>query len=161
MTIFYNQVAYYLVYSIMRFGEKELIEQHILSTLPESQCEIINLTANADKIYWEKADEVFILNGVMYDITKIKYVAGNMYAYCITEEKEMEMVTDYSLKFNTAGKGAVYVTLSFTPEYILQNSKLTIKKYFSNSSLLFSNYSAPLTSCCKDIVLPPPRIQVS
>ena len=43
----------------MRFGEKELIEQHILSTLPDSQCEIINLTANAGKIYWEKADEVY------------------------------------------------------------------------------------------------------
>lgn len=161
MIFFYNQVAYYLVYSIMRFNEKEKIERRILSTMPENECEIINLTANADRIHWETAGEVFILNGVMYDITKKKILNGIIYAYCITEKKEMEMVADCSLKFNSSGDGAAVLNQTFSAEYMLQNNKSNIKVSLSHSLPVTSAYSSPLTHRCKDILLPPPRITVS
>jgi hypothetical protein len=161
MIFFYNQVAYYLVYSIMKYGEKEKIEQHILSTLPESECVIINITANADRIHWEEAGEVFILNGVMYDITKKKKSGGNIYAYCITEEKEMEMLADCSLKFNSTGDGTAILNLAFSAEYMLQHNKSNIKTPPACSLPVSSVYTTPLTQRSNDILLPPPRATVS
>jgi hypothetical protein len=161
MIFFYNQVAYYLIYSIMRIGEKERLEQRILSTMPESECEIINLTANAGQIQWEKAGAVFILNGVMYDITKKKILNGIIYAYCITEQKEMEMVADCSLKFHSAGDGAAVLNLAFSAEYMLQNNESNIKTPLPCSLPVSSAYITALTQRGKDILLPPPRAWVS
>lgn len=145
----------------MRYGEKEKIEQHILSTLPESECQLINLTANAGNIHWEETGEVFILNGVMYDVTKKKNIGGNIFAYCITEEREMEMVADCSLKLKSAGNGAAYINLTFTSEYILQKNKSTIKTPLPHSLPLTFLYTIPLAQGIKQIILPPPRISVS
>jgi hypothetical protein len=161
MIFFYNQVAYYLVYSMMKYGEKEKMEQHILSTLPESECEIINLTANAGQIHWEEAGAVFILNGVMYDITKKKITGDNTYAYCITEKKEMEMLADCSLKFNSAGDGAAVLNLAFSAEYMLQHNKSNIKTPLPCSLPVSSVFTTPLTQRSNDILLPPPRATVS
>jgi hypothetical protein len=161
MIFFYNQVAYYLVYSIIRYGEKEKMEQHILSTLPQSECEIINLTANANQIQWEEADKVFILNGVMYDITKKKNSGGIIYAYCITEKKEMEMLADCSLKFNSSGDGTAILNLAFSAEYMLQHNKSNIKTPLPCSLPVSSVYTTPLTQRSNDILLPPPRATVS
>jgi hypothetical protein len=145
----------------MKYGEKEKIEYYILSTLPESECETINLTANADRIHWEEAGEVFILNGVMYDITKKKITGGNTYAYCITEKKEMEMLADSSLKFNSAGDGTAMLNLAFSAEYMLQHNKSNIKTPLPCSLPVSSVYTTPLTQRSKDILLPPPRATVS
>jgi hypothetical protein len=161
MIFFYNQVAYYLVYSMMKYGEKEKMEQHILSTLPESECVIINLTANADRIHWEEAGAVFILNGVMYDITKKKITGGNTYAYCITEKKEMEMLADCSLKFNSTGDGTAMLNLAFSAEYMLQHNKSNIKTPLPCSLPVSSVYTTPLSQRSNDILLPPPRATVS
>jgi hypothetical protein len=161
MIFFYNQVAYYLVYSMMKYGEKEKMEQHILSTLPESECVIINLTANADRIHWEEAGAVFILNGVMYDITKKKITGGNTYAYCITEKKEMEMLADCSLKFNSTRDGTAMLNLAFSAEYMLQHNKSNIKTPLPCSLPVSSVYTTPLSQRSNDILLPPPRATVS
>lgn len=161
MIFFYTQVVYYLVYSMMKYGEKEKIEQHILSTLPENECEIINLTANADRIHWEEAGAVFILNGVMYDITKKKITGGNTFAYCITEKKEMQLLADCSLKFNSTGDGTAMLNLAFSAEYILQHDKSNIKVLLTHSLPVSTVYTTPLTQRGKDILLPPPRATVS
>lgn len=157
MIFFYTQIVYYLVYTVMRYGETEKIEQHILSTLPENECEIINLTLNADKIYWEKEGEIFILNGVMYDVAKTKNINGNIYGYCITEKKEVEIMLDYSLKISSAGHNETDFDLSFSPEFILQNNKANIKNPLEYSLAISSIYKTPLTQRGKDIILPPPR----
>lgn len=161
MIFFYNQVAYYLVYSMMKYGEKEKMEQHILNTMPESECEIINLTANADRIHWEEAGAVFILNGIMYDITKKKNSGGNIYAYCITEKKEIEMLKDCSLKFNSSGDGTAMLSFAFSAEYMLQHNKSNIKSPLPCSLPVSSVYTTPLTQRSNDILLPPPRATVS
>lgn len=145
----------------MRNGEKEKLEQRILSTLPESECEIINLTANAEYIYWEDTGEVFILKGVMYDVTKKKNIGGNIFAYCITEEKEMEMVADCSLKLKSTGDGAAAFNLSFSAEYILQKNQLNIQTPLSYFSPFIPVYTTPLSQRSKAIILPPPRISIS
>ncbi len=161
MIFFYNQVGYYLVYTVMRYGETEKIEHHILSTLPENECEIINITLNADKIHWVKEGEVFILNGVMYDVAKKKKIDGNIYCYCITEKKEMEIMFDYSLKISGAGHSITDFDLTFSPEFIIQNNKANIKVPLPCSLAISSTYSTPLTQRGNDIILPPPRIEFS
>ncbi len=157
LIFFCNQVAYYLVYTVIRYGETEKIEHHILSTLPENECEIINITLNADKIHWEKEGEVFILNGVMYDVAKTENINGNMYGYCITEKKEMEIMLDYSLEISNAGHSVTDFDLAFCPEFILQNNKANIKKPLVYSLAISSIYKTPLTQRGKDIIVPPPR----
>ena len=145
----------------MQNGEKEKLEQRILSSLPESECEIINLTANAEYIYWEVAGEVFILNGVMYDVTKKKNIGGNIFAYCITEEKEMEMVADCSLKLKSTGDGVAEFNLSFSAEYILQKNQSNIQTPLPHSLPVISIYTTPLAQRSKGIILPPPRLSIS
>ena len=57
-SFFFCQVAYYFVYAIVRYSEQEKIEAHLLSTIPESDCEIINFTLQQNKIYCEEEGKI-------------------------------------------------------------------------------------------------------
>jgi hypothetical protein len=149
------------VFTFTRYNEQEKIENRILSNLTESDCELIDLTSKTNDIHWEKEGEIFTMNGVMYDVAKKKNIGGNIYAYCITEENEMEILFKLSPNLAYADDSATDLTLVFSAEYTLQNCKSTIKAPLFHFSALSPTFCTPLTKGSKNILLPPPRFTVA
>ena len=131
------------------------METHLLKNISESQCQIINITAENNDTYWEKENEIFIMNGEIYDIAKIKIMNGQTYAYCITEQKESEMLDDITLKFTNAGEGGKDCKLTFSQDHIFIPDEYN--KVPTTYKIAYTIFNSSTVKQYKNIFLPPPR----
>ena len=150
-----NQVFYYLATAFVSYLEKEKLEAHVLGNVKDNECEVINLST-ASNIYWEEKNETFTLDGIMYDIAHTKVVNGTVYVYCITENKETQIINDLTLKYCNDDFCGKPIKLSFSEDYILQQlpEQKNINPIKKEYALLASN---PTSKISKDIIIPPPR----
>lgn len=144
------------MFTVKKHLEKETLEAHILRNVPESDCEIINLTENPENFYWEKQDEIFYLDGVMYDVTRKKIIDGNVYLYCIKETKEMELLDDLSLKISGESEGNKAYCFIETDEYTT-TCKVNVNILLPLVPSSFSRYINETVTQVKNIHIPPPR----
>jgi hypothetical protein len=149
-------MANYIVFTVVKKFEKEKLEAKILRDLPESECEIINLATKAGDYHWEKKDEIFILNGEMYDVSKKKVVGEDVYLYCITEKKEMQLLDDITLKISAACEGNMAYSLVATEEFIMVQNAVP-KGILPLSRAASSRYIATPAEQPSKILIPPPR----
>jgi hypothetical protein len=153
--LFFYQVGNFLVFTIVKHLEKEKLEAHILRNVPENECEIIKLSDTNGDFHWEKQDEIFYLDNVMYDVTKKKIINGEVYLYCIKETKEIELLDDLSLKITGTCDGDKAYNFIESDEYIVtwnDNIRSEVPQEPAYSRYLI----VPLKQV-KNIILPPPR----
>ena len=72
------------------------MEQQLLSETPESSMKVFDAEANKTAIIWEEEGKEFLLNGKMYDVAKTKIIGGKTYLYCVSDNKEDQVLQDRS-----------------------------------------------------------------
>lgn len=93
----YSQVGYYFIIRHSQSVQKGIIKEKILRQLKDDELEIISLTDNYNKIYWEEEGKEFFYNGAMYDVVKTKTINNKVMLYCINDKKEKNLIDDYNL----------------------------------------------------------------
>jgi hypothetical protein len=134
------------------------VEAHILNTIPEKECEVIIPGETKGNFKWDKKDEIFTLNGVMYDVSNKKTVDGKVYLYCIKEEKEMEILFDLTLKISSDDYNGKHFSQPFTEECILLNKEEPNK--ITDPSIVFPPMNISIIQQEGNIIVPPPRLTV-
>lgn len=155
----FSQVGYYAVKRFTQEAHREFIKELLHNKLKDDEMEVISLTDNTEKIYWQEEGKEFLYKGELYDVVKIKTFSGKTMLYCINDKKEKELIDKYNTvtKNNSAkdkkAKGNVQPTTM--PFVLQQNSTDLVRLYgpFKQYSLFIS----PLTTGITDRLLRPPK----
>ena len=90
--LFTSQVGYYFIYTVHQFILKEEIERELLAHIPESSLEVFVAEELGDKIVWEEENKEFSIEGVLYDVARIKKSDGKTFLYCINDQQEKQLL---------------------------------------------------------------------
>ncbi len=165
VTILFSQAGYYGITIIRQHNAKEAMEQQILAGIPETSLVVFDAEANAPNIIWEEKGKEFLLNGKLFDIAKTKIINSRTYFYCLSDNKEEQMLKDRSnaeqsgADQNTTNKPGIHsssfqmsdwtFTAAEKPTLLLPAAA---KKYF--------NFSVSIISPYKKISTPPPKFYI-
>ena len=94
--IAFSQLGYYCVSLIRQHIAKEDMEREILAGIPESSLKIFELETNQDKITWEEKGKEFSFQGNLYDVVKTITNDGKTLLYCISDNREDELLKERS-----------------------------------------------------------------
>ena len=90
--LFTSQVGYYFIYTIHQYILKEEIEKELLAYIPDSSLEVFVAEEFGDKIVWEEENKEFSIEGVLYDVARIKKSDGKTFLYCINDQQEKQLL---------------------------------------------------------------------
>ena len=158
--IAFSQIGYYLIILQARQEHKAYIKKLLHQNISENLLTAIDYTANKQVIYWEEEGEEFFFNGEIYDLVKIKNVAGKLYLYCINDEKENELIDQYngSVKNNSSTEKNIKSTFdnSFSP-YLITNFAIIYPKEDSDKQYPFT-FSKIESAAIRPTLKPPPEL---
>jgi len=132
---------------------KEGARRELLKDIPANLMTKVRVTGN-ESIKWEEEGKEFSLNGEMYDVVKTKDENAIQYVYCLTDEKEdqvldaLEKVIQSNID-NTSHHGKHHSNAKIIiPDWVLDLQVVTVpaknttrfqKEYFTyKDSLLYS-----------------------
>ena len=155
-----SQVGYYCVYHYQQNRIKEDVKRQLFANVPESSLLVFEI--DTPGIEWEEEGKEFYLHGELFDVAKIKNVAGKTFIYCINDKKEEKLLQDLAqtIKSQTDNNGS---GKSGKHEIKFQITDLTIK-HLENISVFdpalsyrYFSFDAELLTSFKKIKVPPPR----
>lgn len=162
LLLFFSQAGYYLFFTIQQHRLKESIKEQLLTTIPESSLDVIDVDLNKSNIEWEEEGKEFYLHGQLYDVAAIKNVNGKTLIYCLNDKKE-ELLLKNLAKTVASGNGQPsnskhgQHTVKFQlPDYIFfsentaATNQVVRQKHFG--------YSVALISIVTDVNTPPPDL---
>lgn len=156
--LFTSQVGYYFIYSFRQFILKEEIEKKLLATMPESSLEVFVVEDMISKIRWEEKNKEFSLDGVMYDVARIRMVEGKTYLYCLNDKKEKELLKDLVNavdKNSSTDKQSTNVLKAMVPDIVCEMNYqepvcfVTTNQYISFNEDVLSRFL--------QVISPPPK----
>ena len=155
--LFTSQVGYYFIYTIHQYIIKEQIEKELLANIPDSSLEIINAEQFADKIEWNEKGKEFSLQGVLYDVVRIKSSGGKTFLYCINDKQEKQLLDNLAkaVNANHGNKQEKNTIKSFLSDLVCMNEDQE-PGFFSNPSAYLS-FTVTLVSSFEEINIPPPK----
>ena len=155
-----SQVGYYCVYHYQQNRIKEDVKRQLFANVPESSLLVFEI--DTPGIEWEEEGKEFYLHGELFDVAKIKNVAGKTFIYCINDKKEEKLLQDLAQTIksqtdnNGSGKSGKY-------EIKFQITDLTIK-HLENISVFYFypvyryfSYDTAILFSLKEVNAPPPR----
>ena len=161
LLLFISQIGYHFIYIFQQHEAKEEAERQLLSTLPESSLEAIDLSANKNDIDWEEEGKEFYLHGQMYDVAKTKIVDGKTILYCLNDKKEESVLQDLSKAVNsgndqnTDNKGGKHsIKFQLTDLFAFTEMPTILIQPVSQEHI---GFNVPLVSTVKEIITPPPN----
>ena len=113
-------------------------------------------------IQWEEEGKEFYLHGELFDVAKIKKVAGKTFIYCINDKKEEKLLQDLAQTIksqtdnNGSGKAGKYEIKFQITDLTIKNSE-DIPVFDPPSSYRYFIYDAELLTSFTKIKVPPPR----
>ena len=133
------------------------MERELLTQIPESSLEVIVAENYGDRIEWEEANKEFSLNGVLYDVARIKKLEGKTFLYCINDKKEKQLLDNLVKTVNKnhdnkRGRGTIKPLL---PDLVFINA-FESPGFFPGSTE-YSFFNVTLISTVKEISIPPPK----
>ena len=155
----FSQIGYYAIMRYVQEEHKEFIKTQIHNKLKDDQLELISLTDNKEKIYWQEDGKEFLLYGELYDVVKSKTIDGKTILYCVNDTKEKDLVNDYNIstKNNSSKDKKAKTNVETGPLlFIIENKKTTtllsykfIKEYYL--------FISPLSYGKTNLPLQPPK----
>ena len=68
------------------------MERELLAYIPDSSLEVFVAEEFGDKIVWEEENKEFSIEGVLYDVARIKKSDGKTFLYCINDQQEKQLL---------------------------------------------------------------------
>ena len=161
MILGYNQIGYYFVMLNSQYELKESMMQKVLQKIKNEDLNIISLTDNGDKIYWEAEDEKneFSFKGEMYDIVRTETVNGNVLLYCINDKMEEQLIDKYNsiTKNNSAeDKNAEDNPDTSITLFVFENTRSELSPSFTTLKQ-YHPFAAQLAKGIANNTTPPPK----
>jgi len=148
-----------IVFAIHRFQIREIVRAEIISGVPDRYLEIIQVN---DDIKWEEEGKEFVLNGTYYDVIRIKVKNGKTFLYCLNDEHEEELMHKFALAVKDAAdneKRKNHKITIYSPLLHLQvSSACWAFSFGSKQQPDFYYFKSEISSCYKEIIIPPPRL---
>ena len=155
--LFTSQVGYYFIYTIQQYIIKEQIEKELLANIPDSSLEVINAEQFADKIEWNENEKEFSLDGVLYDVVRIKSSEGKTFLYCINDKQEKQLLDNLAkaVNANHGNKQEKNNIKSLLLDLVCMNDEEESKSFSVPST--YSIFNVTLVSSFEEISIPPPK----
>ena len=155
--VFTSQVGYYFIYTIHQHIIKEQIEKQLLANIPDASLEIINAEQFAEKIEWEEKGKEFSLDGILYDVVRIKKSDGKTFLYCINDKQEKQLLENLAkaVNANHSSKQEKNNIKSLLVDLVCMNDEEQ-STFFSVPSA-YSRFNVILVSSFEEINIPPPK----
>jgi len=155
--LFTSQVGYYFIYTVHQYMIKEEMEREMLTLIPESSVEVFVAEELGDKIQWEEENKEFSIDGVLYDIARIKKSEGKTILYCINDKQERQLLDDLAkaVNANHGNKQEKNTIKSLLADLVCMNDEEQ-STIFSVPST-YSLFNVTLVSSFEEIYSPPPK----
>jgi hypothetical protein len=143
----------------MQEQQKELVKEQLHKNLRDNEMELISLSDNKQKIYWQEDGKEFLFNGELYDVVKSKIINGETILYCLSDNKEKEIIKSYNkvTKNNSSkDKRAKSNVETASTLFVIENKKsedISSYKFIKEYYLFISQLSVGITNQ----LLQPPR----
>jgi hypothetical protein len=159
--IFFNSIGYILLYIERLANNKREMFAMINSVKDLSAVEmlIFNHDELTQKINWKSENE-FEFKGKMYDVIKTESAANKVIVYCIWDEKEDELISNFEKqcnsnyskdKINIPHRSVNTVNLIAVKNDLLKSERINSAKFLSET---YFNY---YHSISKKTLTPPPK----
>jgi len=155
--LFTSQVGYYFIYTVHQYIIKEEMEKEMLTRIPESSLEVIVAEELGDKILWQEDNKEFSIDGVLYDVARIKKSEGKTFLYCINDKQEKQLLDDLAkaVNANHGNKQEKNTIKSLLADLVCINDEEQ-STIFSVPST-YSLFNVTLVSSFEEIYSPPPK----
>jgi len=155
--LFTSQVGYYFIYTVHQFFLKEEIERELLAHIPESSLEVFVAEELGDKIVWEEENKEFSIEGILYDIARIKKTEGKTFLYCINDKNEKQLLDGLAkaVNANHGNKQEKNNIKSLLVDLVCMNNEE--QSTFLSIPSIYSRFNVILVSSFEEINIPPPK----
>jgi hypothetical protein len=155
--LFTSQVGYYFIYTIHQYIIKEEMEKEMLTRIPESSLEVIVAEDLGDKILWQEDNKEFSIDGVLYDVARIKKSEGKTFLYCINDKQEKQLLDGLAkaVNANHGNKQEKNSIKSLLADLVCMNDEEQSTIFSVPSS--YSLFNVTLVSSFEEINILPPK----
>ena len=133
------------------------MEREMLTLIPESSLEVFVEEELGDKILWEEENKEFSIEGVLYDVARIKKSDGKTFLYCINDKQEKQLLDGLSkaVNANHGNKQEKNSIKSLLTDLVCMNDEEQPTIFSVPSS--YSRFNVVLVSSFEEINIPPPK----
>ena len=133
------------------------MEKEMLTRIPKSSLEVIVAEEFGDKILWQEDNKEFSIDGVLYDVARIKKSGGKTFLYCINDKQEKQLLDDLAkaVNANHGNKQEKNTIKSLLADLVCINDEEQ-STIFSVPST-YSLFNVTLVSSFEEINSPPPK----
>ena len=155
--LFTSQVGYYFIYTVHQFFLKKEIERELLAHIPESSLEVFVAEELGDKIVWEEENKEFSIEGILYDVARIKKTEGKTFLYCINDKSEKQLLDGLAkaVNANHGNKQEKNNIKSLLVDLVCMNNEE--QSTFLSIPSIYSRFNVILVSSFEEINIPPPK----
>ena len=134
------------------------MERELLAHIPDSSLEIFVAEESGDRIVWEENNKEFSIDGVLYDVARIKKIHGKTFLYCINDKKEKQLLDSLSkaVNANHGNKQEKNRIKSLLVDIVVCLNDQEEPGSFSVPSA-YSFFNVNLVSSFEEINIPPPK----
>jgi predicted transcriptional regulator len=155
--LFTSQVGYYFIYTVHQYIIKEEMEREMLTLIPESSLEVFVAEELGDKILWKEENKEFSIEGVLFDVARIKKNEGKTFLYCLNDKQEKQLLDNLAkaVNANHGNKQEKNSIKSLLTDLVCMNDQEQ-STFFSVPST-YSRFNVILVSSFEEINIPPPK----
>ncbi len=133
------------------------MERELFAYIPDSSLEVFVAEEFGDKIVWEEENKEFSIEGVLYDVARIKKSDGKTFLYCINDQQEKHLLDGLAkaVNANHGNKQEKNNIKSLLVDIVCMNDDEGPGIF--SVSFIYSNFHADLVSSFEEINIPPPK----
>ena len=133
------------------------MERELLAYIPDSSLEVFVAEEFGDKIVWEEENKEFSIEGVLYDVARIKKSDGKTFLYCINDKQEKQLLDGLAkaVNANHGNKQENNTIKSLLVDLVCMNDDE--QSTIFSVPFTYSCFYVDLVSSFEEINIPPPK----
>jgi len=133
------------------------MERELLAYIPDSSLEVFVAEEFGDKIVWEEENKEFSIEGVLYDVARIKKSDGKTFLYCINDKQEKQLLDGLAkaVNANHGNKQEKNNIKYLLVDLVCMNDDEP--SIFLSVPSTYSRFNVILVSSFEEINIPPPK----
>jgi len=133
------------------------MERELLAYIPDSSLEVFVAEEFGDKIVWEEENKEFSIEGVLYDVARIKKNDGKTFLYCINDKQEKQLLDGLAkaVNANHGNKQENNTIKSLLIDLLCMNDEEGPGIF--SVPFPYSRFNVTLVSSFEEINIPPPK----
>jgi len=134
------------------------MERELLAYIPDSSLEVFVAEEYGDKIVWEEENKEFSIEGVLYDVARIKKNDGKTFLYCINDKQEKQLLDGLAkaVNANHGNKQEKNNIKSLLVDLVCMNDDEGPGIF--SVPFTYSCFHVDLVSSFEEINIPPPKV---